>query len=168
MAAAQAAEQSRITVSVHKHRVVAHDIVVKSVYEFDSAAARLLRKADNIQSLAYEKPLVGGRFVVLARVPSRPETMGMGYCGAGYEDYLLLVELHKRTLILRDQFLLQSCLKERVIYGINGERDPIRLMSRNVDGSFSFRWESDGDGQMRMLAVNGDRFFTKLSPSNEN
>jgi hypothetical protein len=160
--------QSRLTIAVQKKSVLAHDVTVKSDYQFDSSAASLLRKADDIKSVAYAKFLTGDRFVILARVPSRPENRGMGYCGAGYEDYLLLVELRKRTLLLRDQFLLQSCLKERIIYGINGERDPIKLMSRKVDGSFSFRWESDGEDETRTLAVDRNRFLTTLSPSEEN
>ncbi|WP_332879792.1 hypothetical protein [Massilia sp. S19_KUP03_FR1] len=41
-------------------------------------------------------------FFIFTREPSRPNSMGQGYCGAGYEDFLLLVKCqvspgHKRV-----------------------------------------------------------------------
>lgn len=50
--------------------------------------------------------------------------MGQGYCGAGYEDYLLLVEIRGKKLTLKDQFLLQSCLKSISMFIDQGDDIP--------------------------------------------
>ncbi|MFC5740443.1 hypothetical protein [Dyella tabacisoli] len=49
--------------------------------------------------------------VIYVRIPSAPNAGGRGYCGAGDEDYMLLVERKERSLRLLDRLLIQSCLK---------------------------------------------------------
>lgn len=47
--------------------------------------------------------------VLYARVPSNP-SRSMGYCGAGQEDYLVLLGIRRQQLVLLDRLLVQSCL----------------------------------------------------------
>lgn len=69
--------------------------------------------------------------------------MGQGYCGAGYEDYLLLVEIRGKKLTLKDQFLLQSCLKSISMFIDQGDDNPSNGLTHEKDGSFTYRLVED-------------------------
>ncbi|WP_266159915.1 hypothetical protein [Dyella silvatica] len=71
-----------------------------------------IRQSDEFFTLdAFPAPSSGKDSVIFVRVPSVPEAAGQGYCGAGHEDYMLLVEKQDRSLRLLDRLLIQSCLK---------------------------------------------------------
>jgi hypothetical protein len=158
--------QPHITVAVQERRVIARDKRANVTYQFDSRAAAMLVKAEEIRSVPHLKN-AAGVFIIFVRSPSRPGSMGRGYCGAGYEDYLLLVELEKKILVFRDQFLLQSCLNGNLIYTDDGQDDPIKLLIRNDDGSLDFSWETDKPDQTHKLTVRNGRFVITLSRSDE-
>lgn len=151
-------QNTRISIDIRNSRVIAKNTDGKIV-NVDSSIAKHLVKSYDFRLLTQKGARTVPFFIVLVREPSRPEAMGRGYCGAGDEDYLLLVEPHNRKLFLRDILLLQSCLKDLVIYRDNGEDDPIELLIPHEDGSFSFTWETDAPDQTRHLAVRDGRFF---------
>ncbi|MBX3618821.1 MAG: hypothetical protein KF891_02340 [Rhizobacter sp.] len=66
--------------------------------------------------------LEGKQFVVLAIAVPSTTTNGQGYCGAGTEDHLLLVEMQIKLhrLALRDDMLVQSCLKSMTLQSDRG------------------------------------------------
>lgn len=47
---------------------------------------------------------------LLVQIPSKPNSFGHGYCGAGSEDYVFLVSLINSQLKYVDKFLARSCL----------------------------------------------------------
>jgi hypothetical protein len=159
--------QPRIAITVQEHRVSAREISGRGVYRFDPASTALLRNAEEIRNVAISKN-VGNLVLIFVRVPSRPGRMGLGYCGAGFEDYLLLVGLERQRLIFRDKFLLQSCLSGKFINTADGQEDPIKLLIRKPDGSFDFRLEADELDQIRNLSIIDRRFVLKFLPSDEN
>lgn len=68
-------------------------------------------------------PLGTGQGVVaVARVPS--STNPMGYCGAGHEDYLVLIKVTETQLLLLDEHLVQSCVGNLSIETESGDNDP--------------------------------------------
>ena len=58
-------------------------------------------------------------FVVLVREPSKSKR-GTGFCGSGFEDYLLLIEAKSKRLSLLDNILLQSCLDSQELASDKG------------------------------------------------
>jgi hypothetical protein len=111
----------------------------------------------------------GKLFIVLSREPSRPNSMGRGYCGAGYEEYLLLIEISGAKIELRDQFLLQSCLQSISMLIEHGDDldDAGNGLIPNNDGSFSYRLLADAASQERNLLVHARRFKVSLTPARD-
>lgn len=80
--------------------------------------------ADDIFAITKKTFLIENHpaFVIIARFASslrKPE----GYCGAGHEDYAILVKIKKNTLSLQDEILIQSCLKSISLVSDHGD-DP--------------------------------------------
>lgn len=61
-------------------------------------------------------------FTLIARLPSRSSNPD-GFCGAGHEDYLLLIGVRDKRLSLLDKHLIQSCLKSISLQSDQGD-DP--------------------------------------------
>lgn len=158
-------QSTRISINTRNNRVIANDLDRKIIYLADSSAAIHLKKSDDTRLLSYKSATRNPKLIILTREPSRPGNMGRGYCGAGHEDYLLLVELMDRKLVLRDKLLLQSCLEGILIYSDAGGDDPIRLLRLAKDGSLNFTWEKDYPDQMTSLSVRHGRFVMTLVPS---
>lgn len=96
-------------------------------------------------------------FIVLAREPSR-KNRSAGYCGAGYEDYLLLVEAQKNRLLISDKFLIQSCYKSLLLDSDNGD-DPINALSLDAEKStITYRLVGDDEETKRIIHVTPSRF----------
>lgn len=93
-----------------------------------------LHRASDLVAVAGHGFSEGGRtfFVLGAAFPS-VERQGGGYCGAGTEDYLLLVELKSRprALELRDRIQVQSCLQSMALQSDQGSE--LRVVLRGVD-----------------------------------
>lgn len=128
--------------------------------DLDKGIRKLFRQSEEL-SPAFSQPSVGGNYLVLiARVPSRiPQ--GSGYCGAGYEDYAILLELRNRNITLLDDFLLQSCLKS-ISLDSDGGGDILKALS--VDRhthSIGFRWATDPSNQSRTLTIANEKFLLK-------
>jgi hypothetical protein len=160
-------QDSNISIDVQNNRVIAKDTQKKALYKVDPSAVAHLKRAEDIRLIAYKSTTEISLFIILSHEPSRPGNMGQGYCGAGYEDYLLLVEPSKRKLVLRDKLLLQSCLNGKLIYMDSGGDDPIKALIPGDDNSFNFRWEADNDDQTRSLTVRNGHFLVTLVPSAE-
>ena len=133
----------RVVISTKKQRVIAKDKETNIDYKIENAVSRYLTRADSIRLIANESDQKTQLFIILSREPSRPGAMGQGYCGAGYEDYLLLVEMLNRELVLRDQLLLQSCLKSISLFLDQGDDNPGNGLARNKDGSLIYRMVND-------------------------
>jgi hypothetical protein len=95
--------------------------------------------------------------------------MGRGYCGAGYEDYLLLLEISANKIVLRDQFLLQSCLKSISMLIEHGDDldDAGNGLIPNHDGSFSYRLLEDKAEEERRIAIRARRFKVDIVPATD-
>jgi hypothetical protein len=156
---------ARISISVERQHVTARDKEKNINYDVDGAVARYLKRADDIRLIANESSPRAQLFIVLAREYSRPGAMGQGYCGAGYEDHLLLVEIFNRKLVLRDQLLLQSCLKSMSMFIDQGDDHPSNGFTHEKDGSLSYRLVDDDYEKKRILTVTARRFKITLIPS---
>jgi hypothetical protein len=155
----------RVSISVEKQHVTAKDKENNINYDVDGAVSRYLKRADDIRLIANESNPRAQLFIMLAREYSRPGAMGQGYCGAGYEDYLLLVEILERKLVLRDQLLLQSCLRSISMFIDQGDDHPSNGFTHEKDGSLSYRLVDDDYEKKRVLTVIAQRFKVTLVPS---
>lgn len=99
-------------------------------------------------------------FVILSREPST-KIRSTGFCGAGYEDFILLVESTKKQIALKDKFLVQSCNKSILLDSDKGD-DPLQAISiEKIKPSFSFRWLGDVDGQQRNITIDDSHFIMR-------
>lgn len=103
----------------------------------------------------------GPVFFIFTREPSAPNSMGQGYCGAGYEDFLLLVKLEKRTFKLTDTYLLQSCLHSKSMRIERSGLNPQDELHLNSDGSYNFEMIDDSDGKIWNIKISQEKFFIK-------
>ena len=83
-------------------------------------------------------------FLIVTQKMSR-ELQGKGFCGAGTEDVLRLVQLDKKhkRLVQTDELLIQSCLNNIEIYNDNGQ--PLRALlttSADLANPITLRWLS--------------------------
>jgi hypothetical protein len=156
------AKGSRVVIDVKKQQVLAKDKERNISYKIDNAIAKHFIRAQDIQLIANESKPEAQLFIVLTREPSRPNAMGQGYCGAGYEDYLLLVEMLDHKLTLRDQFLLQSCLKSISMFIDQGDDNPGNGLAHEKDGSLTYRLVDDDYDKKRTLSINKKHFEIKL------
>lgn len=120
---------------------------------FDEKARRTLRGA------AVLVPVLSGpsSLVLIARMPSQ-KARPTGYCGAGYEDHLLLLSYARQQISLLDDFLLQSCLKSIVLESDHGD-DILAALSIDRQRSFiQFKWLSDPDNQVHNVTISQQKF----------
>ncbi len=75
----------------------------------DRELRSIMRKSEDLIDVLQRHTGNGIYWIFIARIPSKlPHPTG--YCGAGYEDKLILSHYDGKKLALRDNFLLQSCL----------------------------------------------------------
>jgi hypothetical protein len=160
---------SQIAVKMQNHRMVAKEIRKNINYQVSHAVSNHLMRAYDARIISDKSDQNGPLFIVLSREPSRPNSMGRGYCGAGYEEYLLLIEISRTKIKLRDQFLLQSCLKSIAMLIENGDDldDAGNGLTPNNDGSFSYRLLGDEASQERNLGLRDRQFKLSLIPSRD-
>jgi hypothetical protein len=155
---------SRVTVNVENQHVTAKEKEKNINYQIDRPTSRSLAHANSISLISNASTLASQLFIVLTREYSRPDAMGQGYCGAGYEDYLLLVEVFKKDLILRDRILLQSCLKTISMFIDKGDDNPSNGLTHEKDGSLSYRLVEDDYKEKRLIKVERKRFKIISTP----
>jgi len=154
-----------VVIDIKKQQVRAKDKEKNINYNVDKAISRHFIRAEDIQLISNKWNSETQLFIILTREPSRPDAMGRGYCGAGYEDYLLLVEMLDGKLTLRDQFLLQSCLKSISMLIDQGDDNPNNGLIHEKDGSFTYRLVDDDYNKKKILTINKKRFVIKSTSS---
>jgi hypothetical protein len=133
-------------------------------YKVAKSISLYLHKAYETQLISEKIDSINMLFIILVREISRPSAMGQGYCGAGYEDHLLLVEILERKILLRDRLLLQSCLKSVSMFIDHGDDHPINGLTYEKDGSISYQLVADDDDVKRVLTIRDKLFYIKLKP----
>lgn len=99
----------------------------------DRRITAAMRQATQIIAVAGRGFSQDGRdFVVLGVAIPSVAKQGSSYCGAGSEDYVLLIEWHprSRTLKLRDRLRVQSCLQSMELQSDQGS--DLRVVLRGV------------------------------------
>lgn len=94
-------------------------------------------------------------FVVVIRKPST-KRRGMGFCGAGLEDYLLLLEVGSNRIVLKDQLLLQSCLQSIALASDSGD-DPIKALQTNP-ATQEILFQTLGQEERKKVTVENGKF----------
>jgi hypothetical protein len=67
-------------------------------------------RSGSVQFLMGEQSVHSGLVMLVSSVPSK-QTGGTGFCGAGSEEYAVLVQKKNNALVVADRYLLQSCLQ---------------------------------------------------------
>lgn len=105
----------------------------------------------------------------LALVVSVPSRSGapLGYCGAGTEDYLLILSVERGALVVRDTLLLQSCLQSISLVSDSGDGAREALVPLQRPGLICFEMTSGTDGVIRSkrVRVEAERLVAQDVPS---
>ncbi len=104
------------------------------------------------------------QYVVLSRKPSNARNR-TGYCGAGYEDNLLLINVTKSHVNLVDKFLLQSCINLKTLYSKDGAdtlADPSKGFTVDKEKRIiNFEWLKDEQGYVWTLYIDNNQFLLR-------
>lgn len=110
---------------------------------------------------AFPAPITGNHSVILARIPSVPDAGGRGYCGAGHEDYMLLVERKDRSLRLLDRLLIQSCLKNIDLASDQGDNPRLAIKTgiAPIIASFDLMSADDSPAKARQVVLKDNKLL---------
>lgn len=118
---------------------------------------QLLQRSQELFPVFSQPVGAGNYLVLLARLPSK-SPQSTGYCGAGYEDHLVLLEHSDQKIVLRDDFLLQSCLKS-ISLDSDGNDDVLKAISvKPAQHAIEFRWLTNPDDQDHTLTISNGKF----------
>lgn len=120
----------------------------------DPRSKQLLDSADEVRTVLVQLAERGSYVVLLARIPSTARR-GTGYCGAGYEDHLVLLS-YDQHFVFRDDFLLQSCLQSIALDTGDGD-ELVHLDERKQ--TIAFRWLTKPDQDEHYLLIAGGKFL---------
>jgi len=96
--------------------------------------------------------------VMLLRLPSTPPHSA-GYCGAGYEDHLALLSEKDGKIMLLDDFLIQSCLKSKILDSDQGDDIMKAISIDKKSHSIKVRWLSGNDDNDHVITVKNEKFM---------
>jgi hypothetical protein len=108
---------------------------VKLRVSVDTAIIKGAHRATEILGVGSRAFSINGRtYFVLAVATPSVERPGLGFCGAGTEDKLMLIEWRgkSRKLVLLDQLEIQSCLKSIALKSDSGN-DLVALLGKVED-----------------------------------
>jgi len=116
-----------------------------------------------LSARAFDKE--GHRYFVLAVAKPSVKEQGAGFCGAGSEDHLLLVEwkTELQTLILRDDMLVQSCLKSITLQSDQGSDLSVAIQGISQPEPLRLSWltHPEFEGQTKTFVVIGGKWVAQ-------
>jgi hypothetical protein len=80
----------------------------KKIVSIDANLSKLILSSESLKFIMHNS--IDGTAIMISSHPST-KSGGSGFCGAGHEDYAILIEKKNNAVILKDSYLLQSCLK---------------------------------------------------------
>lgn len=156
-----------ITFNIKNNYASARDIKKKVTYYIDPRILKSLVQAVAVKQIENKKYAKEETSILLTRELSKPRAMGKGYCGAGFEDYLLLTQITAKKIVLLDKINLQSCLDGISIFTDNGDDNLGAGLTLKTDGSIRYRLVDDDYDTERILTIK-DRRFNIKEASNDN
>jgi hypothetical protein len=124
------------------------------VIKADDRTSRILRPSDEIIPLLSTGSGNSRHLLMLLRTPST-QKRSTGFCGAGHEDSLILVELSGQRMIFKDRLLIQSCVKSLALESDDPDAPADALAIDKSAGALTFRWLGDAEGSSRLVKVAG-------------
>ena len=117
----------------------------------------IIRKSEELIDVLQTRTDNDIYWIFIARIPSKlPHSTG--YCGAGYEDKLVLSHYDGKKLTFRDNFLLQSCLSS---ISLQSDSPNDLLKSISIDHQLHiirFRWLLNPDDKDHALRIYNGAF----------
>lgn len=93
-------------------------------------------------------------FWFVAKRPSKPQSFGKGFCGAGTEDYLYLIGFADAKLVYVDRLLVRSCLNNiEVGYGEDLGKEQLVFEQKNGIVKFSQRRVNESKTSVEELTL---------------
>lgn len=135
--------------------------VVSVSRELDSAIAH----ADALHFLLHDPDTSSGLAIIVLSEPST-NTSGHGFCGAGTEDNVILIEKRNHTITYKDRYLLQSCLQSITLDADNPD-DVLSGLSTDARAfTVTFKLLDDPDKKMTTLTVKNGKLMKLPMPAN--
>jgi hypothetical protein len=136
------------------------DIQPNERVTLDRKLESLLRRSDSFQFLLTGQNADENLAIIVSSLPSRA-TGGTGFCGAGHEDFAVLVQKKNQTIFIKDKYLLQSCLQSRTLDTENPDNVLSGLAVNNHAFSFTFVLLEGPDNVKTTVSVENERFRIK-------
>lgn len=151
---------ARVSISLSDKKISAkfHSKKIDRLIETDKILAAHLLRTDEVSYLFKVPSNTRELFVVLSREPSR-QNRSSGFCGAGYEDFLLLIEVKKKQVVLADKFLLQSCL-ESILLDVDEGENPLQAIALDKSKStITFSLLNELDRKKKIISIIDGHFI---------
>lgn len=127
------------------------------IESLDFATTQVLARSDEMVPIFVQEMKNFQYLVFIARIPSR-RNQAMGYCGTGHEDHLILLRYDGKQVTLRDDFLLQSCLKSVVLD--NDEDGILKALAIDQEShTIKFRWLTHPDDKEHRISLVDEKFL---------
>ncbi len=128
------------------------------VKSLDSGTRNIFSRSNELIPV-FSKPKGTSYYLTLiARMPSK-SPQSIGYCGAGYEDHLVLLVYDGNIIKAADDFLLQSCLNSVVLDGVNVD-DIFNAISVDMEKyEIRFKWMINPDDKNHTLIIFDSKFL---------
>ncbi|MFT4247478.1 MAG: hypothetical protein QM581_05475 [Pseudomonas sp.] len=126
----------------------------KNITRADAALLQKLLKASETFVLSkkifniYDSPA----FAIVIRIASAPDKPE-GYCGAGYEDYILLIKIDGHVARLQDSLLVQSCLKSISLVSDRGTTPQDAILPSDYPEIANFKSASPPDFEIKTQRI---------------
>ena len=124
----------------------------------DKDVRQILQRGQELLPVFSQPNEAGDYLVFIARIHSKTP-QSSGYCGAGYEDHLVLLEYSEKHIALRDDFLLQSCLKSIALDTDSGDDILKSFLFDHSQYSIKFRWLTNPDDSNHTLTIANGKFL---------
>lgn len=154
-------DQSRIAINIVGEKVVAAYRDTQHARQTISVSPdvqALILHSDDLRFLVGDPHSATGLAMILSTVPSTA-LGGTGYCGAGKEEYAVLLQKRERALYLVDRYLLQSCLRSIAIDADAPDTVASGLSIDRPAFSLTFKLLGDPAEQPTTLRVRDGKFW---------
>jgi hypothetical protein len=115
-------------------------------------------RSGSVRFLMGEHSVQSGLAMLISSVPSK-QTEGAGFCGAGSEEYVVLVQKKNNALVVADRYLLQSCLQSIVLDAVEPNEILSGLVMDKAAFSLTFSRLDSPPKSTITLGVRDAKFF---------
>lgn len=152
-------DKSIVAIDVAGTVVTAHDRTAQAEVTVQPGLAAALVNATSASYLLHGEGDQGGLAIIVLSEPSK-KMGGTGFCGAGQEDYAVLIEKKHNVITFKARYLLQSCLRSVTVDATDPNDVRTGLQLDPAHFSWTSRRLEDAPAQKTTVRVQDGKFVT--------